>query len=139
MDVRLIWWPAVAMVALTCIVAVYMFRRRVAQMKSERIHPQSLATSRAMLEKMTDSGPADNFRNLFEVPVLFYLGLVVAAQTGQVNALTLSLAWLFVATRIAHSYVHCTSNRVRYRFKAFVAGFFVLIGFWAVLVVGLLK
>ena len=139
MDPRLIWWPAVVMAALTFAVAVYMFRKRVAQMKRERIHPQSLATSRSMSEKLTDSGPADNFRNLFELPVLFYLGLVIAAQTAQVSVLTLSLAWLFVATRIAHSYIHCTHNRVRYRFQAFVAGFFVLVAFWITLAVGLLR
>ena len=139
MDPRLIWWPAVAMVVLTFAVAVVMFRKRVAQMKRERIHPQSLATARSMSEKLTDSGAADNFRNLFELPVLFYLGLVIAAQTAQVSVLTLALAWLFVATRIAHSYVHCTSNRVRYRFQAFVAGFFVLVAFWITLAVGLLR
>jgi hypothetical protein len=30
-------------------------------------------------------------------------------------------AWLFVALRILHSYVHCTSNRVMLRFQLYVA------------------
>ena len=133
------YWPAVAMAALTFVVAVRMFRMRIGQIIREKIRLQSIATSKEASEKLTDSRCADNFRNLFELPVLFYLGLVIAAQTGQVNWLTLGLAWLFVATRIAHSYIHCTYNRVKHRFYAFVAGFFVLCAFWAVLAIGLAR
>src|ERR1044071_4397290 len=110
MDVRLIYWPAVAMVALTLVVWLRMYFTRIAQMKRERIHPQAVATSAQAAAKLTDSKAADNFRNLFELPVLFYLALVVAAQTAQVNASTIALAWLFVALRIAHSAIHCTYN-----------------------------
>ncbi len=127
------------MAALTFIVAVRMFRMRVAQMKLEKIRPQAVAMSKDVVEKLTDSRGADNYRNLFELPVLFYLGLVVAAQTGQVNWLTLALAWLFVATRLVHSYIQCTYNRVRHRFYAFVSGFFTLVAFWLVLAIGLAR
>ena len=102
MDTRLIYWPAVAMVALTFVVWLRMYVTRVAQMKRERIHPQSVATSAQAAAKLTDSRAADNFRNLFELPVLFYLALVVAAQTVQVTVTTLTLAWTFVALRVLH-------------------------------------
>ncbi|HZP65612.1 MAG TPA: MAPEG family protein [Rudaea sp.] len=139
MDVRLIYWPAVAMAALTMVVWFRMYTMRVAQMRRERIHPQAVATSAEAAAKLTDSRGADNFRNLFELPVLFYLALVVAAQTGQVNALTLGLAWIFVALRIAHSAIHCTYNRVMHRFYAYLAGGFTLWILWAALAFGLLR
>lgn len=139
LDIRLMYWPAVAMAALTFVVAIRMFRLRIAQIRREKIRLQSVATSRDMAEKLSDSRGADNFRNLFELPVLFYLGLVIAAQTGQVNSLTLGLAWLFVAARIVHSYIHCTYNRVKHRFYAFVASFFTLCAFWIVLAIGLAR
>jgi hypothetical protein len=139
LDVRLIYWPAVAMAALTFVVAVRMFRTRMAQLRREKIRLQSVATSKDVVEKLTDSRGADNFRNLFELPVLFYLGLVIAAQTAQVNWLTLTLAWLFVVTRIVHSYIQCTYNRVKHRFYAFVSGFFTLCAFWLVLAIGLAR
>ncbi len=139
MDARLIWWPAVAMMALTCVVAVRMFRLRIAQMRRDQIRLQTVAMSRGSAEFFTDSRGADNYRNLFELPVLFYLALVVAAQTAQVNALTLGLAWLFVVERVVHSYIQCTYNRVRHRFYAFVASFFTLCAFWIVLAIGLLR
>jgi len=139
MDTRLMYWPALAMVALSLVVWVRMYRARIAQMKREHIHPQAVATSAQMAAKLTDSQAADNFRNLFELPVLFYLALVVAAQTAQVNVLTLGLAWAFVALRILHSFIHCTYNKVIHRFYAYFLGGFVLWVLWAVLAYGLLQ
>lgn len=42
-------------------------------MTRELIGPQSIATSRAISSTLEDTAPADNFRNLFEVPVLFFV------------------------------------------------------------------
>ena len=139
MDTRLMWWPAVAMVALTIVVWVCMYRTRIAQMKRERIHPQAVATSAMAVAKLTDSQAADNFRNLFELPVLFYLALVVAVQTAQVTLVTLALAWTFVALRVAHSAIHCTYNKVIHRFYAYFCGGVVLWALWAALTWGLLR
>ncbi len=133
------YWPAVAMVALTLVVWLRMYFRRIAQMKRERIHPQAVATSGQMTARLTDSAAADNFRNLFELPVLFYLAVVVAVQTHQVTAVTLALAWSFVALRIVHSVIHCTYNKVIHRFYAYVCGGAVLWLLWGVLAVGLLQ
>ena len=139
MEARLIFWPAVAMAALTFGVGLHMFRVRVAQIKRDHIRLRSIATSRDAAEKLTDSAPADNFGNLFELPVLFYLALCIAFFTAQVNALTLGLAWLFVGTRLVHSAIHCSYNRVVHRFYAYIAGYFVLVALWAVLAAGLLR
>jgi hypothetical protein len=139
MDVRLMWWPAVAMVVLTFAVWIRMYRCRIAEMKRERIHPQSVALSAQMAERVKDTRAADNFRNLFELPVLFYLGLVVAVQTGQVTAVTLTLAWAFVALRVAHSSIHCSYNKVYHRFYAYFAGGVTLWALWAALIFGLVR
>ena len=133
------YWPAVAMVALTFSVWLRMYFTRIAQMKRERIHPQAVATSAQAAAKLTDSRGADNFRNLFELPVLFYLALVVAAQTGQVGVITLTLAWAFVALRVAHSVIQCGYNKVIHRFYTYLAGGIVLWTLWGVLAIGLLR
>jgi hypothetical protein len=139
MDARLMWWPAIAMVVLTMVVWVRMYSTRIAQMKRERIHPQAVATSAQSAAKLTDSKGADNFRNLFELPVLFYLALIVAVQTAQVSVLTLSLAWAFVALRVLHSAIHCAYNKVIHRFYVYFFGGVVLWALWAVLAFGLLR
>jgi hypothetical protein len=134
-----IFLPAGAMAALTFVVWLRMFVARIGQMKRERIHPQSVATSAQATAKLTDSRAADNFRNLFELPVLFYLAIVVAAQAGLATTTVLALAWLFVALRVAHSSIQCTYNKVMHRFYAYCAGGFALWILWAVLGYGLLR
>ena len=134
-----IFLPAVAMAALTFVVWWRMYFTRIGQMKRERIHPQSVATSAQAAAKLTDSRAADNFRNLFELPVLFYLAIVVAAQAGLATTTVLVLAWLFVILRIAHSWIQCTYNKVMHRFYVYVTGGMVLWVLWGVLAYGLLR
>jgi hypothetical protein len=133
-----IFLPMLAMVAITFAVLTVMFRRRVAQMKRERIHPQKVATSQQAAALYTDCAPADNYRNLFEMPVLFYLALVVAALTDQTTSLVLGLAWGYVAARVLHSFIHCTYNKVMHRFRAFALSALVLLALWCVLGYGLI-
>lgn len=128
---RAIFLPAFAMVVLTLVVWLRMYTTRIAQMKRERIHPQAVATSAQAAARLTDSRAADNFRNLFELPVLFYLALVVAAVAGLATDATLALAWLFVLLRVVHSAIQCTYNKVMHRFQAYLAGSVVLWVLWA--------
>ena len=137
MDVRAIYLPGFAMVVLTAIVWWRMYTTRIAQMKRERIHPQKVATSAQAAALLTDSRAADNFRNLFELPVLFYFGLVVADRLDRVDTASVALAWLFVALRIAHSIVHVTYNKVMHRFIAYVAGGAALWALWIYIAIGL--
>ena len=129
-DVR-IFAPAFAMVALTFVVWLRLFFVRLAQMRRERIHPQAVATSAQATAMLTDSRASDNFRNLFELPVLFYTALLVAALTGLVTPVSLALAWAFVALRVVHSAIHCSYNKVMHRFYAYATGGFVLFALWA--------
>jgi hypothetical protein len=44
------------------------------------------------------------------------------------------LAWAYVATRLVHSMIHVTTNRVRHRFVIFSVGVAVLIAMWVLVV-----
>lgn len=61
-------------------------------------------------------------RNQFEVPVLFYLLGIMLWSLHAVDVLALTLAWLFVASRIAHALVHTGSNHVPTRRRIFMFG-----------------
>lgn len=130
-----IFWPLIAQVALTLVVAVRMYMVRVAEMQARRIGPQRLATSRdmAQLENIT---AADNFRNLFELPVLFYAICPLLYVTGQVTPLQVGLAWAFVLARCAHSFIHVTYNRVRH-LSAFLLSMICVFTMWIVFAVQL--
>jgi hypothetical protein len=138
MAANLMLLPAFAMAALTALVWFRMYNTRIGEMKRERIHPQAVALSSQMAALVKDTRAADNFRNLFELPVLFYLALVIATLTAQVTMVTLALAWAFVLLRYAHSYIHCTYNKVMHRFQVYLFGGLVLWALWAVLAVGIL-
>ena len=130
--------PAIAMVGLTFLVWCRLYVERLGQMRRLRVHPQQVASAAQMAARIPDSRASDNFRNLFELPVLFYLALWVASASGQGGAVVLGLAWAFVALRAVHSLVHCTSNRVMHRFYAYLGGALALWALWGVLAWGLL-
>ena len=130
MDNKLILLPMFAMVLLVCFVAGAMLRQRIAYMKTNRVHPQKLATSTAMATAITDSRTSDNFRNLFETPVLFYTIVLTIFVTKLTSPLLLVLAWAYVVARGAHSLIHCTTNIVMHRFYAFLASCALLLLLW---------
>jgi len=130
--------PGLALVVQTFVVLAVMFRRRVAQMKRDHVRPQQVATSQQAAALYADVAPADNFRNLFEMPLLFYFALAVADMTGQTGMWVQGLAWAYVAARMVHSIIQCTYNRVMHRFRAFATSVFVLAALWTVLGYGLI-
>lgn len=139
MQAHAVFLPACAMVLLTLLVWLRMLVVRVGEMRRRRIHPQSVATSSQAAEKFLDTRTADNLRNLFELPVLFYAALGVAFAIGAGDSLTLGLAWAFVALRALHSLIQCGYNRVVHRFVAYVAGGAVLWVLWGWLAWQLLR
>lgn len=120
-----------AMVALTFVVGLHMFRVRVREMMARRIHPQSVALSGQRAQRLEDSRASDNFNHLFEVPVLFYLLCAVAIGTGHIPVWLPALAWLFVLSRVVHSAIQCTYNRVMHRLAVFLGSVLLLLVMWA--------
>lgn len=130
--------PMAAMVAVTMLVWLRLYQVRLREMRVRRIAPQALA-SRSQTAAMHDTRAADNFSNLFELPVLFYVALLVAQATGNTGDTVLLLAWLFVVLRAAHSLIHCTYNRVMHRFAAYLLSALTLWALWALLAWGMLR
>jgi hypothetical protein len=120
-----------AMMFLVLIVSLRLMYLRFTEPMQKRIHPQKLANSKLIAEQLTlSTTTADNYRNLFELPVLFYL-LCALAIAMQVESVFLSIAaWVFVGLRYIHSAIHCTYNTVMHRFSAFVLGMLVLLSMW---------
>jgi hypothetical protein len=75
--------------------------------------------------------------NLLEAPVLFYLGAIIAFVTGQSGTVLLSLAWVYVALRLLHTFIHLGGNVVIWRFRVFVLSTVVLTAFLVVITTGL--
>lgn len=71
----------------------------------------------------------------FELPVLFFIGVLFAFQFQFVDKTLAILGWLFVVLRIIHAIIHTTKNIVLPRFGAFLLGFIVLAIFWSILAI----
>ncbi len=138
MSAATILWPIIALVALTFAVQITMYRRRMAEIRAKSVRLKSLATRREAATTLEDSAAADNYSNLFELPVLFYVLCILLYVIGAVTIVQLVLAWAFVLARVVHSFIHVTHNRVRYRFLSFVVGAFILMAMWLLFALRLL-
>jgi len=117
-----IFGPFFATMFLTLIVWVYMYIRRISFIRTLNISPRDMAVpgKLAQLSPPEVSNPSDNFKNLFEMPVIFYALVLYLFVTNQVDAAYVSAAWVFVAFRALHSAVHCTINVVLLRFSLYL-------------------
>ncbi len=70
---------------------------------------------------------ANNIRNQFETPVLFYTLSLCLYLLSYVNWITLVLAHLYVISRYLHAWIHITSNHVPWRLKSFSFGALILL------------
>ena len=123
--------PLLAQVALTFVVWFYLFARRIPEIFNKRIDVDRLKDRAESHRLLPDSAAAsNNFKNLFEMPVLFYLGVVVALILLVTDPLLVALAWGFVGLRTLHSFIHCSYNDVNHRFAVYLASSLLLLLFW---------
>lgn len=80
---------------------------------------------------------SNSFDNQFQLPVLFYVAVLLALWVGGAGWVEVVLAWLFVALRYIHAAIHLTTNRVHWRFTVYSAGLVVLALLWLWLVLRL--
>ncbi|WP_293352064.1 MULTISPECIES: MAPEG family protein [unclassified Microcoleus] len=117
-----IFSPFFAMVFVTLVVWVYLYIRRITFLNNTKLAPKELAVP-GMLAQISPPGvsnPSDNFKNLFEIPVLFYALVLYLFITNQVDAVYVNAAWIFVGFRALHSIVHCTFNLILLRFYLYL-------------------
>ena len=120
--------PAAAMFVLTLFVWIWMAVTRLSYLFGSRVQPQKVATPEQMSQVLPEriQNPGNNLKNLFELPVIFYALCGYLFASGKGDAIYVGMAWLFVFFRAVHSWIHCTSNIVRYRFMAYAVSSTVL-------------
>lgn len=124
-----IFWPMIAHVALVGIVyGVLGVRRRKAVRSGEA--KISAFRTRGGAEPASSATASANLMNQFEVPVLLHVVCLALFVTAGVSYIAVVLAWLFIALRYAHAWLHLGANDVRHRSGAFAAGVVVLGILW---------
>jgi hypothetical protein len=131
MSFKPILLPLIVQVALTFMVWIYLFARRIPEIKRRKIASHRLQDRAAAHELLQDSANAsNNLKNLFELPVLFYTAVLLSLVLMIQDPLLVRLAWGFVLLRIVHSAVHCTYNNVHHRFAAYAISSLFLMFIW---------
>lgn len=137
MSVPSILLPLFVQVGLVMVLAGIMAARRLALVRSGSVRRSELSMGERAWPPPAQQA-SNAFSNQFELPVLFYVLVILALLTRKADLLFVVLSWAFVATRIVHAAVYVTSNDVPKRFTAFIAGAFLLSVMWIVFAIRIL-
>lgn len=130
-------YPMFAIVLLILCVALLNLYWRVSSVKNKTVRVayfRVFDTGDAKIPERIIAG-SRNYSSQFEVPMLFLIVSSLVLVMGLENAVFLSLAWLFVVSRIAHSFIHMTYNHVLHRMLVFNVGVLSTIAMWIVLLI----
>src|SRR5215831_10029646 len=111
--------PLIVQVALTFAIGFWMAFGRVAAARAGKVRPRDIALREPNWPKHLMQ-LQNAFLNQFEMPVLFYLLTILALFTRTADLWFVVPAWIFVALRLAHAYVHLTSNYMPHRGMLFI-------------------
>ena len=113
--------PMLGMMVLTAVVWFVLYARRIPAMRRAHRPVQEYTTpEKGVLALPEETNyPSNNFKNLFELPVLFYALCLYLHVTGTATSVDVGAAWAFLIFRVAHSTIHCTVNIVMARFTTY--------------------
>jgi hypothetical protein len=129
MSIATVLAPVFVLVLWTFVVLFWMARTRINAFKAGQVKVADVALGQANWPPKAQQ-VSNNYNSQFQIPVLFYGLVVLAIITKHADFLFVVMSWLFVVSRLVHSYIHVTSNYVRYRFNAFAVGVLILLIMW---------
>ena len=126
--------PVFVQVLLTFVVIIWVGRTRRQSLRDSRtsLNKREVALGQHQWSDAATQAAA-NFRNQFEMPVLFYVGVAFALILRKTDYIRVTLAWIFVLTRLVHAFIHLGPNVVKWRGVAYIIGVVVLMAFWIML------
>ena len=121
--------PVTALLLLTCVVWLWMYLTRIPAVKKAGMQlDPNLPKGQQMAELPAKvRWKADNYNHLLEQPTIFYAVAFTLALLGAGEGLNVTLAWCYVALRIAHSLQQTLWNKIEVRFVLFFLSSLVLI------------
>jgi len=117
------------MVFLTLLVALRLVYFNTTAVLGGRVHIKHYRLFDDKIPK-ENQAVSQHYKNMFEMPLLFYLLIVLLLVTDSVTNLDIQLAWGFVFFRILHSFVRIPNRNVHPRFTFFVGSYLMLVAGW---------
>jgi len=138
MSLAAVLLPLFVEVALTFALLFWLGAKRRVDFSSGAVKPRDVALRQPNWPPAT-AQVANAFSNQFELPILFYVLTILEWVTRHAGYVFVILAWIFVIFRIAHAYIHVTSNIVRRRGNLYAVATVVLAVMWAIYIVQVLS
>jgi len=131
MSITSILLPIYVQVAMTVLLLLWMGSSRLSSLRAGEVKVKDIALGeRNWPTRILQI--QNSYHNQFELPVLFYVLVVLALITRKADMLFVVMSWMFVASRLVHAAIHTTSNKVPWRFQAFVVGVLILAAMWVI-------
>ncbi len=121
-----ILFPIFALYGLTLFVQLRLAYLGFQAARSGEISPGYFRLFRGDTEPDELAAYSRHYVNLHEAPLQFYIVCLIIYVTQTSSTLLVGLAWLYVALRLWHSWIHLGSNHVLHRFRAFALSGVVL-------------
>ena len=137
MTVQAILAPLFAQVLLTFGLLLWMAQTRFKAARAGQVTP-SKGSPRTFGWPEKAQKVADSYHNQLELPVFFYVLVILALITKEADLLFVALSWVFVVSRYAHAYVHTGRNALMTRFRCYLVGALVLLAMWAIFAIRIL-
>ncbi len=131
MTLQAILLPLFVQIGLTFFLITWMATERAVLFKRREVKWQDIALRQTRWPDRAQQ-ISNCFQNQLEIPILFYVLVVLAIITKKADLLFVIMEWVFVATRLAHAYVFTTSNYVPLRGQFFIVGTIILIFMWGI-------
>lgn len=138
MTAKMIFLPVLLQVLLTVYAYVLLVRVKAQAMKAGLVNKERLGLH-------DDAWPDsvlkinNNIGNQFEIPILFYVLVIVLFSVGAASVFAQIVAWLFAASRVVHLIVHTGSNYVPLRRNVFTFGILMILVLAVTAAVGVLS
>lgn len=117
--------PVVLLAGWTMVMWIWMYATRlpaIGKLPKDNSAGADVGWTGAKLEGLLPASvqwKAHNYNHLHEAPTVFYAVAITLAIIGQGDGLNATIAWVYVALRIAHSLWHSLVNKVAGRFVLF--------------------
>lgn len=139
MESQQIIYPAIAMFLLTSIMIMSLGISRFIAIKKKQVSIRyyRLYIEGSQPERLHVLGR--HVQNHFEVPPIFYAGILFTYVTDCVTSIGIYAAWCFVVLRFLHTTIHLGSNNVSKRFFCFGTSMIALAVLWISFAIELLQ
>ena len=129
MNQNMIILPVFVQVLLMFAVLVVMGSRRRTALVSKSIRLKDIALGQDVWPEDATKA-ANNYKNQFEIPVLFFAACAFALITKSVDFWMMFWAIVFVASRVVHAAIHLGANPVMPRAYAFLVSVIAVMVMW---------